>query len=110
MAAIERDIYGRIQRLLVDEGDPRRPHMLLGGESPLSSLITICMAPVYPENHPRYSPHMMLVATWHTDVGQMQTRELTFKIREKAQAAHGGEYDGDELMLHWPYRRNRWSR
>lgn len=76
-----------------------RPHIALHDKA----LMTICMAPVYPADHPRHAPHTILVATWSDDIGAvLGTGASPPKIREAMAKAHGHVYDANELMLPLP--------
>jgi len=75
-----------------------RPYLALHAKT----LMTICMAPIYPAAHPRYAPHTILVVTWSDDVAASQATGATSKIREAMARAHGHVYDANELMLPLP--------
>ena len=75
-----------------------RPYLSLHAKT----LMTICMAPIYPAAHPRYAPHTILVVTWSDDVTASQDTGATSKIRETMARTHGHVYDANELMLPLP--------
>lgn len=103
LAELEHEIYVNTRRQLVEMPGDLRPHIALGD----SSVITVCMSPVYPVEHPRYAPAAMLLSTWHMDIFRTQTSDVTKKIRSAAHRAHGKKYDADELMLALPETRKR---
>lgn len=78
-----------------------RPYLSLHDKA----LMTICMAPVYPTNHPRYAPHTILVSTWSDDVDEAMHSPAAQKIKAAMAEAHGYIYDANELMLPMPKRR-----
>src|SRR6185369_912277 len=98
VAILEQAVYGKTRDVLLDRTSPRRPHIVLGR----MPLITVCMSPVYPPKHPRYSPCTMLVSTWHMDISLAQTPQVTAAMRARCEAEHGRQYDADELMLDLP--------
>ncbi len=75
-----------------------RPHVALANKA----LMTICMAPIYPVDHPRHAPHTILVVTWSDDVNAALTSRAVPKIRAAMLAAQGHVYDANELMLPLP--------
>lgn len=75
-----------------------RPYLSLHAKT----LMTICMAPIYPTAHPRYAPHTILVITWSADVAASQGTAAASKIRQTMARTHGHVYDANELMLPLP--------
>lgn len=97
------EVRGLVERevrpVLLNDADPRRPNIICRNER----LITICMSPVYPKKHPRYSPHTMLVLTWNSDIARGQeVPGLVPRLRRVMVEQHGSLYDADELMLKLP--------
>jgi len=84
----------RVRPELFDDARPTRP--MLGCED--QPLFAICMAPVYPERHPRHAPLPIVVVTRVSDVAAV-AREVRLAIRARAAARYGGDYDADDLML-----------
>jgi len=84
---------------MFDDECPTRPILGLNNQP----LFTICMAPVYPETHPRYAPRPIVVVTWGEDVANVQALpKVLAAIRDKMRAWHGSLYDADELMVPLP--------
>lgn len=91
-------------RPMFEDSCPTRPILGLKGQP----LFSICMAPVYPETHPRYAPRPIAVVTWGEDVASVQALpKVLTAIREKMTVGHGSVYDADELMVPWPTREVR---
>lgn len=67
-----------------------------------AAIVTIAMGPAYPASHPRYAPHACLVLTWLRDISPHIGTPLSIAVRARMFAAHGGEYDADELVVEWP--------
>jgi hypothetical protein len=99
IAEIEHYVESTIRPTL--SSDEIRPHLALHE----SALMTICMTPVYPAEHPRYAPHTILVVTWSADVDEALGAGGIPKIREAMAKAHGHVYDANELMLPLPTKR-----
>lgn len=98
---VVRYVRTQIRPLLENEADPRRPMLGFRGKP----LYAICMAPCYPQTHPRYAPKPVIVITWGQDVAAVHSRPTTEKIREIMQREHGCVYDADDLMLPLPMER-----
>ena len=96
IAEIEHYVESTVRPTL--SSDEIRPHLALHGKA----LMTICMAPVYPAEHPRYAPHAILVVTWNADVDEALGAGSIPKIREAMAKAHGHVYDANELVLPLP--------
>jgi hypothetical protein len=95
----ERYAEHEIRPMFLDEKIPTRPMLGLMGEP----LYAVCMAPVYPETHPRYAPHPIVVVTWVRDIAEVHALpKVLAAIRERMRAGHGSLYEADELMLPWP--------
>lgn len=92
---IVQEIMTNIYPILENDSDQRRPNIALRNEP----VITICMAPVYPITHPRYSPVPMLVLTWYED---LKNAGIFPKVRRAMEQEHGHVYDALELMLPMP--------
>lgn len=84
--------------ILLDDVDPRRPVLTCDG----SPLYAICMAPLYPQTHPRYAPRAVVVVTWQADVAAGSVEPAFSRIRDTMKREHGSVYDADELMLPLP--------
>jgi hypothetical protein len=88
------DVDGKLRPRLLNEAARTRPVLSFG----LNPVVCICMAPVYPADHPRFAPQPIVVVTWVSDVDRVPWM-LRRAIRARATARNGGvEYDGDELM------------
>lgn len=87
-----------VRPVLFDDADPKRPVLACNG----LPLFAVCMAPVYPKNHPRYAPQPAVVVTWKADVQLASTDPALSRIRAAMKREHGSVYDADELMLPLP--------
>jgi hypothetical protein len=99
----ERELKHAVQgvgKLLADPHATMRPYLALKERA----LYTICMAPMYPEGHPRWAPHAMLIATYVDDVAQAKRRSDAGvrAVRDQMTAATGAVYDANELVLPLP--------
>jgi hypothetical protein len=92
-AVMERFVASDVRPALLDRTSSRRVFLACGKEP----LFAICMAPTYPERHPRYAPHPVVV-TWVHDV-RVVPQNVVQGIRDRMQQAHGSSYDADALML-----------
>jgi hypothetical protein len=61
-------------------------------------LLAACLAPMYPEGHPRHAARRMVVVTWGRDVAQAPG-PIVRAIRRAAWRAFGCAYDADDLVL-----------
>jgi hypothetical protein len=97
---MERFVREFVRPLLYNDADPRRPMLGHAG----MPLFAICLAPVYPEKHPRYAPQASVVVTRQSDVAEAATSSpaVVAQIRAAMKDTHGFVYDADELMLPLP--------
>jgi hypothetical protein len=84
-----------VGRLLEDPRAQIRPVIGLRGEP----VVTTCMAPVYPRNHPRWAPEPMLVLVRVSDMARVG---MLPGVRRAIERAHGFLYDADELVVKLP--------
>jgi hypothetical protein len=83
-----------IEPVLRNDDDPRRLYLPVKGKP----VLPVCLAPVYPVTHPRFSPAAIIVLTHLEDVDGVEIPA----IREAMKREHGSVYDAQELMLPLP--------
>lgn len=87
-------VYAHIGPVLRNDNDPRRPALAVDGKP----MVPICMAPVYPTTHPRFSPIPIIVVTWYEDLHGV----VIPAVRDAMAKEHGSVYDALEIMLPLP--------
>jgi hypothetical protein len=87
-------VRAQAEPALRNDDDPRRLYLPVKGEP----VLPVCMAPVYPATHPRFSPAAIIVLTFLDDVEGVEIPAL----REAMKREHGFVYDAKELMLPLP--------
>jgi hypothetical protein len=80
--------------VLRNDIDPRRLYLPVRSQP----VLPVCMAPVYPTPHPRYSPRPIIVLTYLADVEGIKIPV----VREAMEREHGHVYDAKELVLTLP--------
>jgi hypothetical protein len=80
--------------VLRNDLDPRRLYLPVRNQP----VLPVCMAPLYPATHPRYSPRPIIVLTFLVDVEGIKIPA----VREAMAREHGHVYDAKELVLPLP--------
>jgi hypothetical protein len=87
-------VRAQAEPVLRNDLDPRRLYVPVRNQP----VLPVCMAPVYPATHPRYSPRPIIVLTYLADVEGIAIPA----VREAMAREHGHVYDAKELVLPLP--------
>ena len=80
--------------VLRNDAHPCRLYLPVKGKP----VLPVCMAPVYPVTHPRFSPMAIIVLTLLEDIDGVEIPA----VREVMRREHGYVYDAQELVLPLP--------
>jgi hypothetical protein len=87
-------VRAQAEPVLRNDRDPRRLYLPVKGKP----VLPVCLAPIYPAKHPRFSPVPIVVLTFLEDVDGVEIPS----IRDAMQREHGAVYDAQELVLSLP--------
>jgi hypothetical protein len=87
-------VRAQAEPVLRNDNDPRRLYVPVKGKP----VLPVCLAPIYPAKHPRFSPVPIVVLTFLEDVDGVEIPS----IRDAMQREHGVVYDAQELVLPLP--------